>query len=62
MIAIRLLHFAATVALFGELAFLVWVARPAGESLQLRGRTLRVAACCSRSYSSPVSSGSRWKR
>ena len=41
-VAVRLVHFAAAVALFGELAFVAWIAPSAGES---RKRTLRVAAC-----------------
>ncbi|HET7766079.1 MAG TPA: copper homeostasis membrane protein CopD [Burkholderiales bacterium] len=44
--AVRVVHFAAAVALFGELAFHAWIARPAGEAPHLRQRTLRIAACC----------------
>lgn len=52
-VALRVVHFAAAVALFGELVFLVWVARPdapttseaaAHEWRSLRRRTMRVAA------------------
>jgi putative copper resistance protein D len=44
-VALRFVHFAAAVALFGELAFLVWTARP-DPGATLRRRTLRVAAWC----------------
>jgi putative copper resistance protein D len=43
---VRVVHFAAAVALFGELAFIAWIARPAGEAPWLRERALRVAASC----------------
>jgi putative copper resistance protein D len=42
-VAVRFVHFAAAVALLGELIFLAWVARPAGAS---RETALRVAAWC----------------
>jgi putative copper resistance protein D len=45
-VGVRLVHFAAAVALFGELAFLAWIARPADGSARMRGRARRVAACC----------------
>ena len=45
-VEIRFVHFAAAVALFGELAFLAWIARPAGDFPRLRERTLRVAWWC----------------
>jgi copper resistance protein D len=44
-VALRFVHFAAAVALFGELAFLVWTARP-DPGATLRRRTMRVAAWC----------------
>jgi putative copper resistance protein D len=44
--AVRFVHFAAAVALFGELAFIAWVALPAGEATRLRERALRVAWWC----------------
>jgi putative copper resistance protein D len=39
-------QFAAAVALFGELAFVAWIARPAGEAPRLRESALRIAAWC----------------
>jgi putative copper resistance protein D len=44
--AVRVVHFAAAVALFGELAFLAWIARPSDDFPRLRERTLRVAGWC----------------
>jgi putative copper export protein/mono/diheme cytochrome c family protein/peroxiredoxin len=52
--ALRVVHFAAAVALAGEFAFVLWVARPAlresgqtaGAWIELRDRLMRVAAWC----------------
>jgi copper resistance protein D len=41
--AVRVVHFAAAVALFGELAFIAWIAP---QAVELRRSTLRVAAWC----------------
>jgi len=43
-VTVRLVHFAAAVALFGELAFLAWTAR--AEARALREKTIRIAAGC----------------
>jgi len=56
-VAVRFVHYAAAAALFGELAFLVWIARPGEESPRLRARTLRVAAWC---LALVLVSGSAW--
>jgi putative copper resistance protein D len=54
-VALRFVHFAAAVALFGELAFLAWTAR--AEARALREKTIRIAAWC---LGLAVASGVLW--
>jgi copper resistance protein D len=62
IVALRFVHFAAVVALFGELAFLVWTARAdsraaPSEEPALRREAMRVAAWC---LGLVVASGAPW--